>query len=608
MFLHSKKLGTVVAALVIVSTGLWSVSRIANAASPSHQTHKTHATKAASACKKVTAKGSVRFSDWQFPSSLNGFQTNAVVAVLSSQLIFDSPWRYDNNARMSAFQLTKIPSTKNGQISKDGKTITMTLKSGLHWSNGKAVTMQDFQFGWKVDMNKLTGPFCLGSCDVIKKFDVVNSTTGKLLLQHPAPLSTVLTFGDMPSFGWPGPNGGWSKGDVAGAAKWIEDPLTNFETDQYPTDGPYQVASWSANDRITFKPMTHYSNFTCGAQLKNPIFVFYSSIAGMIAAAANKDTDMTQDYTTANLALLNQSAGPYKVASGPAFSYEHIEFNQDATAMGKPNPVSNVKVRQALSLALDHLGLISSALGVSTSYAKTIEAFTPWIITKALVQQFADTKLKGQWDPLANKGKGAYVTQGTTQALADAKKLLTSAGFGSGVTVDLVTTTGNPVRAQEQAICQQSWAKIGVTTTIRNIPASTYFGGYNAGGTLSHGDFQAAIFTFSGSPEPDGFKFVFQPQYVERNQTNKNDATQGNYTGLNDPKITKAFNVAYKSPNNKVRAANYKVVQDRLNQQVDWLTFYYRPSIATYDSNFTGFKLNPTSAGQTWNAQNWKVK
>ncbi|MGE5653884.1 MAG: peptide ABC transporter substrate-binding protein [Bacillota bacterium] len=46
---------------------------------------------------------------------------------------------------------------KDWTISPDGLTYTFTLKDGLKWSDGKAITAQDFEYGWKRALDPNTG-------------------------------------------------------------------------------------------------------------------------------------------------------------------------------------------------------------------------------------------------------------------------------------------------------------------------------------------------------------------------------------------------------------------------------------------------------------------
>src|SRR5438270_11952780 len=118
--------------------------------------------------------------------------------------------------------------------------------------------------------------------------------------------------------------------------------------------------------------MKYYSSMGCGARVRNLIFAFYSDKNAAIAAATQKNTDVTTDYTWADLTNLQSHAGAYKVHAIPAFEFEHLTYNMDPTYNGQKNPLHDVRVRVALNLALDKMALIRSALGLGSAKAKQI--------------------------------------------------------------------------------------------------------------------------------------------------------------------------------------------------------------------------------------------
>jgi ABC-type transport system substrate-binding protein len=471
----------------------------------------------------------------------------------------------------------------------------------MKWSNGTPITAADVKFGWEIDMDKVTGPACAGSCDAISRIDTPNSTTAVLHMKkiYSAAIPYAVEFAPWPTK-WPN---AWSN-DPHQAAEKLEDPAFNFEDTSYPTSGPYQVAQFVKDDRVVFTPMKYYDILSCGASLKQVIFAFYSDKNAMIAAAASKQTDMTQDYTVADLTQLNAHKTAYKVYSDPGFFFEHLEMNEDKTFNGQPNPLSNVKVRQAIALAFDKTGMIESALSVSAKVAKSIIAWTPLVNTPTLHQPFADTAITGQWDPITKKYRS---DTGSASAVKDAKKLLSETPYKNGFTLQLYTTTGNPVRAAQLGVLAENLKKLNITAVPNFVPATTFFGGWDQNGTLDHGAYQLADFAFIGQPDPDQLRANLVQKYCDRDQATHSEVNE-NYSCPNNSVIDKAFPKGASSFDPKVRQAAYNAVQVQINQNAIWIPLYSRPSIATVDSKLANFSNNPTQFGQTWNAYAWASK
>jgi ABC-type oligopeptide transport system substrate-binding subunit len=350
--------------------------------------------------------------------------------------------------------------------------------------------------------------------------------------------------------------------------------------------------------------MRYYTSRACGARVGTLIFAFYSDKNAQIAAASQKATDITTDYTWADVAPLQAHAGPYKVHALPAFLFEHLTFNMDPTYNGQKNPLHDVRVRLALSLALNKIALIRSALSLGAAKANEVEAWSPFIITPTYHQPFADVKLKGQWDPISKKFR---TDTGSASAIADAKKLLSQAGYSGGFSLDGYTTSGNPVRAAQFSVVQSYWKKINVSFVPNFVPASKLFGGWTDGGTLQHGAFQVAMYADVGYPDPDNLKVVFQSKYIDREKT-AHSSINGNVPGLKDKIVDQGFNKGAASFDPKVRQKYYTQVQIELNKVAAHDDLFYRPEIATDDGRVGNFVANPTNTGNQWNTWAWYAK
>jgi peptide/nickel transport system substrate-binding protein len=331
------------------------------------------------------------------------------------------------------------------------------------------------------------------------------------------------------------------------------------------------------------------------------IFDFYSTKTGMLAAAKKGEIDVTTDYTLADLKQLEQGNGRYAVHKIPGFTIEHLEFNLDKTINGKPNPLHDVRVRQALALAVDKVEMMRVAFGISEAEARQVVAYSPLIVTPGFVQPFGDRSITGQWDPIAKK----YVAPGP-QAIAHARQLLAQAGYATGFDLRFATTSGNTVRAAQATAILKMWSEIGVRGALDTIPASHFFGQWGTNGPLARGDFQVAMFAFLGGSDPDGLKTNMVSTYIDR-QARNHSSVNGNYAGIQDPAIDEAFRTGAGSFDPKVRQAAYSRMQEVMNQKAYWVPLFSRPSIDTASTRLEGFASNPTLLGPTWNVFAWRV-
>src|SRR5947209_2352887 len=522
---------TVVAALLAVLA--LASAGFASAAAPAAPRHTAQAkTRTHSAAKDVRcphghnrATGQAIYSDVQFPDTLAPDQTSQASTQETLDSMFDGLIGYNTRAQMYPDLLTQIPSVKNGGISKDGKTYVFRFKHGMVWSNGTEITSKDLAFGLKIDQDKASGPYCDAGCNVISRIDTPSKYTAVLHLKHVD--AAFLGAGHYPEIWpttWPG---AWTNAHEAALKLW-QTPSFNFESSTYPTDGPYQVVNFVNNDRITLAANPHYNIMSCGPKVKTLLFSAYTDNTAMIAAAARHETNVTQDYTLASAGQL-KSNHAFKTMINPGFVIEHLELNQDRIYNGKPNPLANPKARLALALTVDKTLVLQSALNVSKATAKSVVAYPFLVSTPRFKQPYADTKLTGQWDPIAHK----YVQSGSAKGIADARKLLRAAGYPNGFTVDFQTTTAPTTRVAEQAAICQNWTRINVACTMLHTPSTKLFGQWDTGGTLDHGQFQVALFALLGGADPDPLKEDFMSRFIDRNQSVHSPINQ-NYAGIHD--------------------------------------------------------------------------
>jgi ABC-type transport system substrate-binding protein len=544
--------------------------------------------------------GTVRYSDWEFPDTLNTFQTGLGVTQLTLNMVLAQPLIIDNKAKLAPDLLENVPSAKNGELLNKGKTIILKLKPGQYWSSGVEITNKDLLFGWQMYMDPVTGPACLGSCDHIASIKLVGKYEAILKLKDS--YAPILSVGLPPVFPHNWPALGLNPHDAA--TKLSQDAKFNYEDNTYWTDGPYQVAEFVANDRITLKPMKYY-HVHPGPHVATFIFEFYASKDGEIAAAGSGQTDVSTDYTYADVPSLKQHTDQYKLYVTPSFVAEHLEYNcLDTTYNGKPNPLHDIRVRQALNLAIDKISLIRSALGLDTKTANSIVAYTPLTVTPTLVQEFGDKALKGNWDPIAKK-----FLPYSARTVRDAKTLLEQAGYPGGFSLDFLTTAGNPTRAAEYGVIAKNWNDIGVQATLLTSPASQFASDWDHNGPRNHGAFQVSLWAFGNAPDPDNLHTYFESAFIDRNQS-KHSAINVNYSGIQDPIIDHALQKGATSFDPKVRAKWYTIFQEELNKGAYWTVLYYRANIATVDGHVTGATGYPGGGyfGNTWNPWAWSTK
>src|SRR5581483_1285994 len=200
------------------------------------------------------------------------------------------------------------------------------------------------------------------------------------------------------------------------------------------TAGPYQISNYDPNSGdVTLHPNPNYTSSMPGGTPKIDTFKFvpYGSSATLIGNAANHNTDYTMDYTLLDVGNKNTSGtlayyankGDFKLDIAANANPEFMFFNVknttvtvDSATAGQPyatnvtNPfagANGLKVRQALLMAFNRTTLIADTFNIDPSAAATQVSYcSPINCTKSGSAPYGAFKaIKGDWDPLANKGK-----------------------------------------------------------------------------------------------------------------------------------------------------------------------------------------------------------
>jgi len=555
----------------------------------------------AKACPgKNKPTGTITFSAPQFPDTLNPYQYSEPISRQIINAILDNLFQYDNQARLVPQIAATVPTFANGGLRDGGKTIVLRLRPGRRWSNGAEITSQDVRFGWQVGMDRATGPACQGSCDLIRHIDTPSRYVAILHLRR---VNSSAVPGSLPQVWPPVWPGAWKNNPHAAALKLGSAPNYTFEGTRYPTNGAYQVTKVVAGSQIFLQPMPYYGGATCGTRARTLVFRTYKGINGMIKAAAAHKTDITTGYNLASVADLAKNTRAYRLRIRTNFAFEHLEFNVDRTYHGKPNPLANTNVRLALALALDKYALIQEGTTAARATARQMAAWSPFVDTPDLKQPFVTSHLRGQWDPIAR----AYVVPGTSAAVAHARTLLRRTPFKKGFTVDLYTTSGNPTRLAQAAVITDSWRKLGVTVSPNYVSTDELLGSWSQNGSLARGNFQVAMFAYTGSPDPQDYKYNLQSRYCDR-KAKVHSTLNGNAGCMHDPSIDTSFAAAARTFQAGTRSLDYATVERTLNQHAYWVPLYFQKIVSTDDGRVANVSSSPTLSGPTWNIAAWRVR
>ena len=245
-----------------------------------------------------------------------------------------------------------------GVMNDDGTvTYTYTLKDGLTWSNGDALTASDFVFAWNRAASAALAADYGYMFEVIKGYDdVAEGVDGAVLAVEATDDKTlVVTLSNAISY--------WNEllafptyypvheATVANEA-WATDPST------YVCNGPYTMASWEHNSLIT---LTKNESYHDAASVTMQTIKDYLSddSNNMLANFKNGTWLLIDDVPTNEIAALKAEYPNEFVIAGQIGTY-YVCWNinerilpEDSTLTGVEAEKAQAEIRRAISLLFD---------------------------------------------------------------------------------------------------------------------------------------------------------------------------------------------------------------------------------------------------------------
>ena len=357
----------------------------------------------------------------------------------------------DHNAGQTFFA-TLTPKDVNGPVPflaeswklVDPMTWEFKLRDNANWSDGQPVTAEDIKFSYTRALD-VPGSVA-GFKGFLRTVESVEVTGPKTFLIHtkvpnpmlPTNLSTVYVVSKH------GTEGATTDDFNSGKAMITEGAYL------YESYVPGEVVTMTRNDGY-WGPMPEWENVTY-RYIQNPAARTAALLSGdvdVIGKVSLSDVDKLRDaegvtlwdYPGLRVQLLQPS---FKPGPNPFIT------DNDGNPL-EVNPLRNVKVRQALNLAINREAIASRLMRNGVTVAD-------------------------QWMP---EGTFGYDTDHGAIAYDPeaAKALLAEAGYPQGFKLTMhAPSEGNPMSVETAQAVAQFWSRIGVMTQVEGVPKSVYNG------------------------------------------------------------------------------------------------------------------------------------
>jgi peptide/nickel transport system substrate-binding protein len=507
--------------------------------------------------------GIVKTLWWQAPTLLNPHFANGTKDQDASRVFYEPLGAYDPDGNIIPVLAAEVPSLQNGQVAKDGLSVTWRLKKNVVWHDGKPFTADDVVFNWEYVLDPATSAVTVGQYRDISRIDKLDSHTVKLVFKSPMPFWSAA---------FCGPTGMIIPKHLFQAYKG--DKSREAPTNLKPVGtGPYRFVDFKPGDivRGELNSSYHVAN--------RPFFDQIEMKGGGDAPSAARAVLQTGEFDYAwNMQVEDEilrrweqgGKGRADIVSGG--NIEHIQLNttdpwtevdgERSSTKTKHPVLSDPAVRQALNVLVDRGSVqeeIYGRTGVATANfinapSRFVSKNTKWEFNADKANQILDA---------AGWKRGADGIRAK-----DGKKLKF-----------VYQTSINAPRQKTQQIVKQACAKAGIELELKSITANVFFSSDPANpDTFPHFSTDLQMFTTTMT-QPDPQRFM--DQFVSWEVASKDNKWTGrNPTRWRNEEYDRAWKAAETEMDPVKRAALFVKMNDLVIQNVVVIPVVFRPRVA----------------------------
>ncbi|MFJ9890510.1 ABC transporter substrate-binding protein [Streptomyces sp. NPDC091287] len=315
--------------------------------------------------------------------------------------------------------------------------------------------------------------------------------------------------------------------------------------------GPFSLKRWSKGQSITLERHDGYWDPARAAKPASVEFVFLKDVTTSVNALVAGEVDGAYGVAAPSYARL-RSSGKGALVFGPTTSTVNLVVSD------LKGPLADVRLRRALSLALDRKGFAKTAFGGYAEPSRAVASRFTW----------------GKGPARAVFEKAWKSLPPAEQDVAEAKRLVAQAGKPSRPIVVAASNAGsvNPLIGTE---VQAAGKRIGLDVEIKAIAPEAY------GALFGDAKAREGIDLFHTSWYAD----IAQPLQVYQNWHSESFA---NYGGYRDAAYDRLITEALAEPDPLSRAELTARAQRTVSEQLLWIPLVQTPGTLFMNRRITG--------------------
>lgn len=431
------------------------------------------------------------------------------------------------------------------EFSEDGLTLTVTLKDGITFASGNAMTSADVLFSINRCKNLQGNPAFI--CDTIESMEAPDDKTIVFhLTQADSAILSKLTYSSLAILDSEvvKANGGTDAEDAAST-----DTAQAYLDTTSAGSGMYVMTSYTPDEEVVLEKNPNY--WGEATNVDKYIIKIQPDSNTQMMTLSNGDIDVAMNMTDDTMAEL-AGAENVEIINGATKTVGFVMMNMNEEYGG---PVSDPTVQKAIRKALDYAG-IQTIVGEGT--------LTPYSIIQ--------TGFMGS--------KGERATDYTN--LDEVKELLAEAGYADGFAVDLTVCDLDMEGVALTDLAQKvkdDLAQIGINVNIVSQPWAAGYGDAYRDGTLG-----LTVMYWGTDYNDPNVQLEFLP-----------GATVGlraGWTADMDPELAALYQAAMEATDNDARIAVLEQIQDLTYEDGPFIMIAQAPAHIAHNTRLEGVAIS----------------
>ncbi len=472
------------------------VSGLLQASSSTALAHQDDATPAAGAM----CSGSITWALEQDPPNLIPFGGVSSANMWGKEFMYDSLLEWDRDLQIQPAL------AESYEVAPDATSYTFTLRQGVLFHNGQEMTASDVKYSFETALSPPAPGIEVAFLANIASVEAVDDYTVTITMSKPDPtIPGVVAWARYTPIV---PEG------IGDQINWLSEGIGT---------GPYRLVEFVSNDRVVY---------TCNEDYWKPGVPCIRDVTLKVLpdeqsrVAALRSSEVDGGTLTADVARTLENEESLQILEGLFAAPRVIQFNTTQDV-----PWRDVRVRQAINLAIDRQEIIDNVYGGSAE------------LTGAIAPGYGD------W-PLPNERLQELYTPNVEQAMA----LMQEAGFEGGFDVTLQAIAAPREFTQIAEIVRERLRPLNINVTVEPLEIGTF------ATNIGDGSFQWASTGRGMRGDPSGFVVDF------RSGTALHETWFGD--GWSNEEIDRLYDEALATADVAQRLAAYQRIQEIIAEDV----------------------------------------